>query len=74
MYKSGADHQGLDGTQIWVRHELSKLVTESVPISTRILRITLCMQGKAVHIFSAHAPTEAAESATKDAFWSLLDQ
>ena len=32
------------------------------------------LQGKAVHIFSAHAPTEAAESATKDAFWSLLDQ
>ena len=57
-YKTSADRQGLDGTQIWVRHDLAKLVTESVPICPRMLRITLCLQGAVVHIISAHAPTD----------------
>ena len=56
MYKA----QGLDGTQIWVLHSLTKFVTASVPISPRMLRITFCTEGRTVHIISAHAPTECA--------------
>ena len=55
MYKTSADAHELDGTQIWVIHSLVKFVTQSVPVSPRMLRVTLCIDGKTLHIISARA-------------------
>ena len=68
-----ADVHGLDGTQMWVLHSLTKFATQSVPINARMLRVTLCIDGRTLHIISAHAPTECDDPLDKDAFWSQLD-
>ena len=72
MCKTSADAQGFDGTQIWVLHSLTKLNTESVSINPRLLRITLCGDGRTMHIISARPLSECADPVDKGAFWSQV--
>ena len=75
MYRAGATDRGMDGSQVWIRHELSHLVTAVKVISARLLRVVLQDCAVRIHILSGHAPIEAATSEEKEHFWSdlLLD-
>ena len=72
MYRSGADAHGSFGVQIWILHKLVRLVTAVNPISPRLMQVVMQIGPLFLHIVSAHAPTEDADEACKEAFWSSL--
>ena len=58
---------------VWVAKGLCAEVIAAVPVSPRILRVSIRVRGHTWHVLSAHAPIEAAAPSTKEQFWGTLD-
>ena len=59
--------------RILLLFSLLPFMSRNLSTHGRTLRITLCSNGRTLHIISAHAPTDCADPVDKDAFWSQLD-
>ena len=69
MFRAGATSHGVDGSQIWVRHDISRYVTAVKVISPRLLRVVIQDGVVKLHVISGHGPIEAASSDEKNSFW-----
>jgi len=72
MYRAGADKRGIYGSQIWILHEFSHLVTAVNVVSPRIIRVCMQLGPVFLHVISAHAPTEVSSDESRAGFWQTL--
>ena len=73
-YSSAATPRGTHGVQLWVRNDFVSKVVAADSLSPRAIRVTLLMDGRRLHVFVLHAPTEAEQPEVKDAFWNMVDE
>jgi hypothetical protein len=71
MFRAGSTDAGQHGSQVWIRHELSSLLSAVRVHSPRVIEIVLQLGPLFLHIFSAHAPTLASSDGDRNDFWAL---
>ena len=71
MYVGAADADGQAGCQVWVARSLGFKLAQFIVVSPRLVYVTgHCKHdSRMVQVLCAHAPTELATLAAKDAFW-----
>ena len=74
MYFGQPSKCGAHGCQVWIARDRKPKLLCAISHSARLLTVHALLSENNTEVFAvaAHAPTEGAESAVKDAFWDML--